>query len=67
MRDWRAINYRKANLWGFFVDSAIDPAAGPKERGEDNDRGGELSQLEGFSGSSLRCAEAKLFGDPTEG
>lgn len=55
-------NYQQANLWGFFVDSAIDPAAGPEERGEDDDREGELSQLEGFSGTSLRDAEAMLSG-----
>lgn len=56
------MRYQQANLWGFLVDSAIDPAAGPEERGEDNDREGELSQLEGFPGTSLRCAEARLFG-----
>lgn len=48
--DGKRWNYQQAKLWGFFVDSAIDPAAGPEERGEDNDRGGELSQLEGFRG-----------------
>lgn len=37
----------KAKLWRFLVDSAVDPAPGPEERREDDDREGELSQLEG--------------------
>lgn len=38
----------EAKLWRFLVDSAVDPAAGPEERREDDDREGELSQLEGI-------------------